>query len=391
MEKTLDFKTERILSKIRTILIFFTMKTFVRVAAATAASVLAVPASFAAIGFSNYFSASPDFTIERAFQYDNSHTYLVRVCNVGGTPVSAGTLKIAIGRSSYNKDERHYNGVTPPGGTCSNYEIPNVRRYGLLSERTYPISVSIAWQGQQSEFSRSNNSKVLQPSSRATPTGSWTSATSPSYESYSNWNGNNPYAGRTWYYPNTSNCYGYQYQNGTYRYQDGRVYSYDPYGCTYGNTVTPGTSGYYWPGYSTNPGYSGYVEMLPPPQYAYPNQPYYQYVDLSSYPNFTVTRIGKDGSYRNLLVTVCNWGADMSAYDNLSLEIQNLTRASRYRSTEYVRLLNGQCRDVSVPFTNFAFDYSGYYSFKVTADPENKLREQSETDNVLETNVWYER
>ncbi len=366
------------------------MRTLARIAAAVAASSLAVPASFAAIGFSGYFSESPDFRIERTFQYDNSYTYLVRVCNDGGTPSVAGTLKIAIGRSSSNKEERHYNGVIPPADTCTNYEIRNVRRYGTASERTYPVSVSVSWQGREREFNSKNNSKVIPASTTSTPTGSWTSNTSDPSD--------NVYAGRTWYYPNGNPCYGYRYADGTYRYQDGRTYSYDSYGCSYGGNIVPGTSGYYWQGYPVYSGYSGYVEMTPQTQYPswnsyndyWPTQ-YYQASNVYSRPNFTVTRIGRDGSYRNILATVCNWGNDMSAFANLNLDIENVSTGGKYRSTDYVKLLNGQCRDISVSFSSFSFNRSGSYAFRATVDPDNQFSEQNESDNTFNTNVWYER
>ncbi|MFB0965341.1 MAG: CARDB domain-containing protein, partial [Patescibacteria group bacterium] len=115
-----------------------------------------------------------------------------------------------------------------------------------------------------------------------------------------------------------------------------------------------------------------------------------QYYAQNQYsnPNFYITRVGRDGGARNVLATVCNNGADMSQFKDLSIGFKDLSKNTSFRATQYVKLLSGQCRDVSVNFSSFAIDFSGVHTFEVTADPDNRFAERDENDNSLKADIF---
>lgn len=410
--------------------------------------------------FARYFDEAPDFTIEQAYQYDNSDTYLVRVCNRGNTPVNGGTLRVAVGRTANDRQERNFSGVAPAAGTCSNVELPNVRQYGRKENRTYGLIASVAWNGSTPESSLTNNSKNVAASptmkSGGSVSTSWTAPTTsrktyqdPVSDLYLD-RGTNPYAGRTWYYSNggSYDCGGYwngnswrpysryvsdyatddrNYSNNySYRDSDYSNYSYSVDSHCYDKYV-PGTSGYYWGGssnssnssyysnngtdgsYYSNNGYNGSSYAIDGTTYYSNGNVYYtnggnvyyngstyydptanQYYAQNQYSNanFYVTRVGRDGGARNVLATVCNNGADMSQFKDLSIGFKDLSKNTSFRATQYVKLLSGQCRDVSVNFSSFAIDFSGVHTFEVTVDPDNRFAERDENDNSLKADIF---
>lgn len=378
------------------------------------------PSTAFAGAFSRYLDDAPDYVIEQAFQYDSSGTFFVRVCNNGSTPTAGGSLRIAIGRSASDKEERYFSNVMPAGGSCSNFDLTNIRSFGTRADRTYPLNASVAWSGFQTELSTKNNSKSIPASATSRTTGSWsapatswsntpvrTTSTDPARDLYSDWNPKNPYAGRTWYYPSTSVCYNQSYSNGYgYRYDSNyntyyngyRPYNgsyYDSTGCNGNYPFAPGTSGYYWPGVSTN-SYDRYPDIRYSPttdsyfNYSTPSTGYYAQSEYSLV-NFYIARIGRDGNYRNVLATLCNDGADMSQFQDVTVELKNQSKGTSFRSTQYIRLLSGQCRDISVAFSSFSIDFTGYYTFRANVDPDNRIMERNKNDNALETNVWIEK
>jgi hypothetical protein len=400
------------------------MNTLFRIAASALAVAIPVagmvPAAMAAAysPFAKYFSEKPDFVIEQAFQYDNSYSYFVRVCNRGDTPVSGGTLRISIGRDNSDREERYYSGVTPASGSCSNFEIANVRKYGLKSSRTYGLTASVWWNGASGESALTNNSKNIpaSPTAKTVPNStdsySWTKP--PVTSTYSDPvndlyldRPNNPYSGRTWYYYSGTNydtrCRGYWDASGNWRSYEthavGSACYYDPY--------APNSSGYYW--YSTPA--NGYVPPSNSTDYRWDpvtgsyrsdfsyDQSYYGYpysyptsnVYADSTPNFYVSRFERDGSSRNLLATVCNNGGSMSTSRDLTVSFRDLSRNTPYKVSPYVQMRAGECRDFAVSFSNFPSDYSAYRTFEVTVDPDNRIYERSENDNSARANVWMER
>jgi subtilase family serine protease len=77
----------------------------------------------------------------------------------------------------------------------------------------------------------------------------------------------------------------------------------------------------------------------------------------------------------------------MSDFKDVTTEVRNTSQNTSFRATQYVRLLSGQCRDVSVPFSSFNLNFGGWYTFRATVDSDNKIMEQNESDNAFETNV----
>lgn len=418
------------------------MRIFSRIAATAFAGAIAavstLPAAQAYYSpFSRYFDESPDFVIEQAYQYEDSDTFFVRVCNRGDTPGNGGTLNVSVGRSNYDREERSYSGLTPAAGSCSNFELTNVRQYGRKSSRTYGLTASVAWYGAAPETSLTNNSKNIPASptmrSGGAVSSSWSSSNSATRNSYQDpvsdlyldRNGTNPYAGRTWYYSNGGSyvCGGYwdngsnswrpysryysNYASDDHYYDSGRGYSnYGNYPYSYSSSshcydkYVPGTSGYYWNGSSSNSYYNG------SPYYSnngtHSNGYYYRddntvydptsnrYYTQNQYsnPNFYVARLGRDGGARNVLATVCNNGADMSGFKDLTIMFSDLSRNTSFRATQYVKLLSGQCRDVSVNFTSFSANFSGYHTFEAYVDSDNRFSERDENDNKLKADVW---
>lgn len=411
------------------------MRTFFRTASAALAVALSatslVPSAQAAYSpFARYFDEQPDFVVEQAFQYDDSYTYFVRVCNRGDTPVNGGTLRVSVGRTSTDREERYYSGLTPAAGSCSNFEITNVRQYGTKANRTYGLIASVYWNGSVGESALTNNSKniVAAPTmkSGSSVSSSWTSTnsrrvvdTDPVNDLYLD-RPSNPYSGRTWYYSNgsyNSRCRGYWDSTGNWRsYENHSVGSscyYDPYssnssgyywystpssgssynGNTYyynNGTYNGGNSTYRWDPttgsyryFSDGSSYSDYYSV----PYTYPTSNTY----ADSEPNFYVSRFERDGSSRNVLATVCNNGGSMSTSKDLTISFRDLSRSNSYKVAPYVKLASGECRDFAVSFGNFANDFSGYRTFEVSVDPDNRIYERSENDNTARANVWMEK
>ncbi|MDQ1344123.1 MAG: hypothetical protein QG650_843, partial [Patescibacteria group bacterium] len=202
------------------------MRTFFRFAsvvlAATIAAIVTLPSADAYYSpFSRYFDESPDFTIEQAYQYDDSDTFFVRVCNRGQTPINGGTLRISVGRTPSDRAERNYSGLTPAAGSCSNFELSNIRQYGRKANRTYGLLASVSWIGGGSESSLTNNSKNIPASATMRSGGSVQDSWTPNASSRSVYQDpvsdlyldrpTNPKPGKTWYYSNGASytCGGY--------------------------------------------------------------------------------------------------------------------------------------------------------------------------------------
>lgn len=402
--------------------IFRTACTLLAIVLPTVSTVPAA-AAYTYSPFSRYFQDSPDFVVEQAFQYDNAYTFFVRVCNRGDTPVRGGNLRVAVGRSANDREERNYSGLTPAAGSCSNFELTNVRSYGRKENRTYSLLASVAWNGDGSESSVTNNSKVIPASAStrdSTPAvaSSWTSSNSrkvdidPVNDLYLD-SGHNPYAGRTWYYSNGGaySCGGYWDGNvwrpysryvsdyeSDYRTTSDYLnsWNYRQYPYSYSSSAhcyekyVPGTSGYYWNGTSGS-SYSSDGYYSDGNTYYYNNGSQYTTTDRYYSTNFYVNRLGRDGGARNVLATVCNDGADMGEFKDLSVTFRNLSRNTSFRATQYVKLLSGQCRDISVNFSSFAVDFTGYQTFEVTVDSDNRFLERNENDNTLKANVWVDK
>lgn len=366
--------------------------------------------------FSRYFDESPDFVIDQAFQYANSDTFYVRVCNKGDTPVSGGALRIAVGRTPSDKEERYYSNIAPAAGTCSNFELSNVRQYGRRENRNYALLATVSWSGGAPESALTNNSKNIpaNPTLRSTGTVGESYSWTPNSANRTRYSDpvsdlyldrpNNPYPGRTWYYSGGGSyvCGGY-WDGGAWRpySQYSTNYSSDSsYGTSYSyysnsncyDRYVPGTSGYYWNGsFPGGTSYSDGSTYYNGPSYYDPTANRYYTQDLSNSPNFFVARLGRDGSSRNVLATVCNNGADMSSFKDLTVTLRDLSKNTSFRSSQYVRLLSGQCRDVSINFSSFGIDYSGYHTFEATADSDNKFAERDENDNVLKADVFVQK
>lgn len=411
------------------------MRTTLRIASAAFALATAVsgvvPASAATYSpFARYFDDQPDFVVEQAYQYENSDTYLVRVCNRGDTPVSWGTLRVAVGRSVSDRQERNFSGITPAAGTCNNVELTNVRQYGRKENRTYGLIASVSWNGSNPESSLTNNSKNITAAptmkSGGNVSNSWTSANTrttyqdPVSDLYLDRNGTSRYAGRTWYYSNGSNnsrCRGYWDVSGNWRsYETHAIDSscyYDPYsrnsdgyywystpstGGTYYDSSNSGTpnSNYRWDSTTGTYRSDSYFDYTGTSRTDYYEYPYYRYVESSTNyanttPNFYVSRFERDGSSRNVLATVCNNGNDMAAAKDITVAFRDLSREYSYKVSPYIRLRSGECRDVSVSFASFLRDYTGYRTFEVTVDPTNAIYENNENDNVARANIWIEK
>lgn len=380
--------------------------------------------------FARYFDDQPDFVIEQAYQYENSDTYLVRVCNRGDTPVNWGTLRVAVGRSASDRQERNFSGVTPAAGTCNNVELTNIRQYGRKDARTYGLVASVAWIGSNPESSLTNNSKNISAAptmkSGGSASNSWTSNNTrttyqdPVSDLYLDRNGSNRYAGRTWYYSNgsaDSRCRGYWDASGNWRsYETHAIDSscyYNPYASNsngyywysnpsngnsnfnYSTTGTP-NSNYRWDSTTGTYRNDSYIDYTGNSRTNYYEYPYTRYVEsnnnyANSTPNFTVSRFERDGSSRNVLATVCNNGSDMSAAKDVTVAFRDLSREYSYKVSPYLKLRSGECRDVSVSFASFLRDYSGYRTFEVTVDPTNSIYETNENDNVARANIWIEK
>ena len=319
----------------------------------SAAAILAFSAIMPSVsaGFETFYSSSPDFFISTVSQDLDTYTYNARVCNSGATPSKAGTLRISIERSGKSSESRTFSDVAIANGKCQDFQVEGIYTFGKYDERNYPLYVVATWKGDRADRDSSNDRKLFPAKAGASGQISASSKTSTTTRK-------DPLAD-LWKTSDASQKYRYTSTN-----VGGNWSSYSWYVPT--NKYVPGTSGYYASYTSSN-------------NWTYGG---------SDRPNFFPVRIVMDGSQKYIMATYCNDGFDMGSFQDVRIRFENKMSATKADYTEYIKLLSGQCRDITVPLTSLAVKYRGNYTFSVKIDSEDRIWERSESDNSLTADVY---
>lgn len=99
-------------------------------------------------------------------------------------------------------------------------------------------------------------------------------------------------------------------------------------------------------------------------------------------PDLVIDHIWSNDNARTITAHICNIGGDMSYYGNWTVEIANMSNSLLVR---YSRggLAKGQCTDVEASYSSLGIYQSGNYNFRVIADPDNAIGEQSKWNNTM--------
>lgn len=301
-------------------------------------------------GFDSFYAGAPDFSISSIYQTPDSYNYTIRVCNSGDTPSRYGTMRVSLEKSGQAAESRTFGSTTIANGSCQDFQMEGVYAFGKYNERNYPIYAVVTWNGDQADKNSSNNRKLFPAAAGASGTYSKTtsSTTTVRKDPLSDlWKTSDP-------------SQKYKYTNASTPGNWGSYSWYVP-----ANKYIPGTSGYY-ASYTSggNWTYGG-----------------------NDRPNFFPVRIAVDGNQKYIMATYCNDGADMSGFQDVRIRFENKMSGTKGDYTEYIKLLSGQCRDISVALSSFAVKYRGNYTFSVKIDSEDRIWERSESDNTLSSEV----
>lgn len=99
-------------------------------------------------------------------------------------------------------------------------------------------------------------------------------------------------------------------------------------------------------------------------------------------PDLVVDRIWSNDSNGIMSARICNVGGDMSDYNSWSTQMVN-TATNMSMSNVGGRLSKGQCMEIGVSYGNLGIYRSGGYNIRVTADTNNAIYEQSESNNTV--------
>lgn len=130
-----------------------------------AATTVAIMASMnvlsaSAAGFDAYYQGNPDLVFN-VIQQKSATSFAFTICNQGDVSTGKGTINIALQSNEGQSDDRDYQNMTIPSGSCIALTMYSVDGYKTALKRKSAITGTVRFDGTRRELRTNNNQITL--------------------------------------------------------------------------------------------------------------------------------------------------------------------------------------------------------------------------------------